>query len=309
MQPLYQRLLLFILLSFGLTQCSQTNQDPSQDVKPTIVATTSIVADIANNLCADFANVTSLMGPGVDPHLYKASHGDVESLSKADVILYNGLHLEGKMSNILNKLKNEKTVLAVSDGIQSESIRSINVEASVHDPHVWFDITLWSQGVKYISQQLQKEFPAHSEMIAKNTFQYLSDMDSVHQLCLKLVDQLPAEKRVLITSHDAFEYFGRSYSFEVKGLQGISTLSESGLKDVTDMVNFIIDRKIKAVFVENSVPQKALRSVIDGCVSKGHTVTVGGEIFSDALGAERTPEGSYIGMIHYNVETIVNALK
>lgn len=309
MQNRFQQLIIILLLSLGLMQCGPTTQTTNEDQKPSIVATTSIVADIAHNLCDDFADVKSLMGPGVDPHLYKASHGDVELLSNADVILYNGLHLEGKMSNVLDKLKAEKSVLAVSDGIPASSIRHINVEASVHDPHVWFDITLWSQGVSYIAQQLQKEFPTHADAIAKNASQYLTAMDSVHQLCKEIVNQLPTEKRVLITSHDAFEYFGRSYQFEVKGLQGISTLSESGLKDVTDMVNFIIDRKIKAVFVENSVPQKALRSVIDGCVSKGHTVTVGGEIFSDALGAERTPEGTYIGMIHYNVETIVNALK
>ena len=134
-------------------------------------------------------------------------------------------------------------------------------------------------------------------------------MDSIHRVCLQLVDTLPRDQRILITSHDAFEYFGRSYNFTVKGLQGISTLSESGLKDVTDMVNFIIENKVKAVFVENSVPQKALRSVIDGCEAKGHKVVVGGELFSDALGAERTPEGTYLGMIQYNVETIVNALK
>lgn len=249
------------------------------------------------------------MGPGVDPHLYKASHGDVDLLSNADVVLYNGLHLEGKMSDILEKLAQEKTVLAVTDGIQPQHVRSINKEANVHDPHIWFDVTTWSEGVKYISEQLKIKYPEHTATIEKNATSYLHQMDSVHQLCLSLVSTLPKEKRVLITSHDAFEYFGRSYDFTVRGLQGISTLSESGLKDVTEMVNYIIDNKVKAVFVENSVPQKALRSVIDGCRSKGHEVVVGGELFSDALGANRTPEGTYLGMIHYNVETIVNALK
>ncbi len=299
-------LILFSIICFSAIRCTNNKVE---NTTPQIVATTSIVADMAVNLCGDFADVTSLMGPGVDPHLFKASHGDVELLSKSDVIIYNGLHLEGKMSDILEKLKSEKSVMAVSDGVPHDQIRSINSKADVHDPHIWFDITTWSKGVKHIAKQLTKKFPVQALIIQNNADEYLRQMDSVHQLCLTLVSTLPREKRILITSHDAFEYFGRSYDFTVKGLQGISTLSESGLKDVTDMVNYIIKHNIKAVFVENSVPQKALRSVIDGCKSKGHEVVVGGELFSDALGAERTPEGSYLGMIHFNIETIVNALK
>lgn len=306
MKTRYILALVTLIFLFG---CTANNTQQTEDNKPTIVATTSIVADMAKNLCADFANVQSLMGPGVDPHLYKASHGDVESLSRADVILYNGLHLEGKMSEILEKLKASKTVIAVSDGVDPSLIRTINEEADVHDPHIWFDISMWSKGVAHVGKQLQEKFPAHKTIIEERTNTYLHQMDSVHQACLQTVESLPVEKRILITSHDAFEYFGRSYHFKVRGLQGISTLSESGLKDVTDMVNFIIDNEIKAVFVENSVPQKALRSVIDGCKSKGHDVTVGGELFSDALGADRTPEGTYLGMIYYNVETVTNALK
>ena len=301
--------ILYTLLFVFAIGCTGTSNDDASNEKPTIVATTSIVADIVKNICSDFANVQSLMGPGVDPHLYKASHGDIELLTKADVVLYNGLHLEGKMSEILEKLKSQKTVLAVSDGIDPSAIRVINKEANVHDPHIWFDINLWSDGIQYVAQQLAAKYPEHKTLIDANTTTYLHAIDSVHQACLQLVATLPVEKRILITSHDAFEYFGQSYNFKVRGLQGISTLSESGLKDVTDMVNFIIDNKIKAVFVENSVPQKALRSVIDGCQSKGHDVTVGGELFSDALGADRTPEGTYLGMIYYNVETVIKGLK
>jgi manganese/zinc/iron transport system substrate-binding protein len=297
-----------VCLSF-LAGCNSNSTQTETDGRPVIVATTSIVADIAMNICSDFATVESLMGPGVDPHLYKASHGDIESLSSADVILYNGLHLEGKMSEILEKLKSSKTVIAVSDGVEPDLIRAINLDADVHDPHIWFDISMWSKGVDYVANELVKKFPNQKENITSNANRYLHKMDSVHQVCLNTVSSLPVEKRILITSHDAFEYFGRSYNFKVRGLQGISTLSESGLKDVTDMVNFIIDNEIKAVFVENSVPQKALRSVIDGCLSKGHEVRVGGELFSDALGANRTPEGTYLGMIYYNVETVTNALK
>ncbi len=292
-----------------ITACNPSGSSDDSSGKPKIVATTSIVADIAQNLCGEFADVSSLMGPGVDPHLYKASHGDVEALSNADVVLYNGLHLEGKMSEILEKLKANKTVIAVSDGIPMDQIRTINKSANVHDPHVWFDIELWTEGVKHVRSMLIKKYPEHKDLINTSASNYIHNMDSIHAVCLEKVAELPVEKRILITSHDAFEYFGRSFNFKVRGLQGISTLSESGLKDVTDMVNFIIDNDIKAVFVENSVPQKALRSVIDGCTSKGHTVIVGGELFSDALGANRTPEGTYLGMIQYNVETVINGLK
>ncbi len=293
------------IFSFG---CNSTSSDSPGNETPLVVATTSIVADIAKNICSDFAEVKSLMGPGVDPHLYKASHGDIELLTNADVVIYNGLHLEGKMSEILEKLKSSKTVIAVSDGVDHTSIRTINEEADVHDPHIWFDVSIWSEGVKHVSESVQTKYPEYKDQIEKNTNTYLRAIDSVNQECTKLVASLAVEKRILITSHDAFEYFGRSYNFKVRGLQGISTLSESGLKDVTDMVNFIIDNKIKAVFVENSVPQKALRSVINGCKAKGHEVTVGGELFSDALGADRTPEGTYLGMLYFNVETVINGL-
>lgn len=300
--------ILAVLFLFIVGCTSTTNDDPAND-KPLVLATTSIVADIATNICTDFADVKSLMGPGVDPHLYKASHGDIELLTNADVVIYNGLHLEGKMSEILEKLKSSKTIIAVSDGVDPSMIRTINEDADVHDPHIWFDISMWSKGVQHVSESLIKKYPEHKSVIEAKTKSYLHEMDSVHKACLVVVEALPVKKRILITSHDAFEYFGRSYNFKVRGLQGISTLSESGLKDVTDMVNFIIDNEIKAVFVENSVPQKALRSVIDGCRSKGHDVEVGGELFSDALGADRTPEGTYLGMIYYNVETVTNGLK
>ena len=296
-------LLVFVLL---ISACTST---PEENTKPEIVVTTSIIADVVRNLTGDQIEVKSLMGPGVDPHLYKASQGDVTLLQNADLIVYNGLHLEGKMSEVLEKLKRSKTVLAVSDGLAEADIRTINADANVHDPHIWFDMTIWRKGVVYISGELGKSFPTMKESIDQNTTQYLHELDSIHALCRAEIETLPMEKRILITSHDAFEYFGKSFNFQVRGLQGISTLSESGLKDVTDMVNFIIDHKIKAVFVENSVPQKALRSVIDGCKAKGHDVTVGGELFSDALGAARTPEGTYLGMIQFNVSTIVNALK
>ncbi|MFT4521630.1 MAG: manganese/zinc/iron transport system substrate-binding protein [Bacteroidia bacterium] len=297
-----------ILIAFLILHSSCADQKQGNN-KPTIVATTSIIADVVRNLGGDSVNVVSLMGPGVDPHLYKASSGDVTLLRDGNLVVYNGLHLEGKMSEILEKLSKTNAVVALSDGMDAKAFRVINLEAHVYDPHVWFDPIIWAQGVKHLSVTMQKEFPQFKSYIAINEQRYLAEIDSVHTVCMNLVASLPIEKRILITSHDAFSYFGQRYNFEVRGLQGISTLSESGLKDVTDMVNYIINNKVKAVFIENSVPQKALKSVLEGCQEKGNEVRIGGELFSDALGADRTPEGTYLGMLHYNVSTVVSALK
>ena len=302
----FRHLVFLFIIAFGISGCSSSSQQTSD--KPIVVATTSIIADVLTNICGESAEIQSIMGPGVDPHLYKASHKDIEKLTTADVIVYNGLHLEGKMSDVLERLAKKKTVLAFSDGVKPTDLRAINADADVYDPHIWFDPTIWKQGIMYLAEELGSKYPNLKEAIDKNTTDYIAALDSIDSLCMELAQSLEQDKRVIITSHDAFMYFGNHYGFEVKGLQGISTLSESGLKDVTNMVNYIIDRKVAAVFVENSVPQKALRSVIDGCNVKGHTVEIGGELFSDALGAERTPEGTYTGMLQYNMETVVKAL-
>ncbi|MBI1307248.1 MAG: manganese transporter [Bacteroidetes bacterium] len=287
--------------------CSSPENRESQ--KPTITATTSIIADVVRNITGDKVNVISIMGAGVDPHLYKASQGDVQLLQEANMVIYNGLHLEGKMSEVLEKLSHGKTVVAVSDGIDKKFVRTINSDANVYDPHIWFDMKIWREGVQYISGEIQSKFPEIATEVDSCTRNYLHQIDSVQTACEQLIAELDTQKRILITSHDAFEYFGRRFGFTVRGLQGISTLSESGLKDVTDMVNYIITNKVKSVFVENSVPQKALRSVIDGCNAKGWDVKVGGELFSDALGANGTAEGTYLGMVEFNVRTIVKGLK
>ncbi|MCB9262959.1 MAG: zinc ABC transporter substrate-binding protein [Flavobacteriales bacterium] len=301
---------IYVALSiFALIFSGCKNQTEEKEQKINVLATTNIVADVVKNLCGDFMEVNSLMGPGVDPHLYKASHGDIKKLDEADVIIFNGLHLEGKMTEMLENFQKKGRAIAVSDGLETKNIRTINEQANVHDPHIWFDMKLWADGVKYVAEQLKSKFPQFAPKIDSNASHYLLEIDSVYTHCQSLIEGVAQQNRILITSHDAFEYFGRSFNFEVKGLQGISTISESGLKDVQDMINYIIQHQIKAIFVENSVPQKALLSVIESCTQKGHKVIIGGELFSDALGAERTPEGTYLGMVKYNVETIVKALK
>jgi manganese/zinc/iron transport system substrate-binding protein len=299
--------LAIVVVSLLTIRCTNTTSEGEKKIK--ITTTTSILADVVRNMVGDDVEVISLMGAGVDPHLYKASHGDINRLSSADVIVYNGLHLEGKMTDVFKKMGKKHKMIAFTEKLDKSQVLAIDKEAEVYDPHIWFSLSRWQECIKQTSIQLIDYLPERKDSIEINTKKYLTSLDSLDQWVRTRIAEVPEENRVLITSHDAFQYFGQEYGIRVKGLQGISTLAESGLRDVTEMVNFIIDDKVKAIFVENSVPQKALLSVQAGCKSKGHTVSIGGELFSDALGADRTPEGSYLGMIKYNVNTIVNALK
>jgi manganese/zinc/iron transport system substrate-binding protein len=295
-----------LLLLGLLPQCSTKHQDAG---KIKITTTTSILRDVVQNLVGEDVEVISLMGAGVDPHLYKASHGDISRLSSADVIVYNGLHLEGKMTEVFKKMAKKHKLIAFADGLDKKDVLAIQSSANVYDPHLWFSVTKWISCIEYASDQLKVLLPELKDSIEQNSQEYISSLNELNTWIHEQINAIPEQNRILITSHDAFQYFGREYGIRVKGLQGISTLAESGLRDVTEMVNFIIEDKVKAVFVENSVPKKALLSVQEGCLSKGHKVAIGGELFSDALGAERTPEGTYIGMLRYNVNTVVKALK
>jgi manganese/zinc/iron transport system substrate-binding protein len=297
---------IFILSIFFIGSCGP--ERPDND-KIKVVTTTSILSDICMNILPNHFQVEGLMGPGVDPHLYKASQGDITKVSAADVVVCNGLHLEGKMASVLSKLAEQKQVLVFADGIDVKKLRVVDENSGLQDPHVWFDLSLSYAATAHLIKSFERLYPQFKDSISVRGNLYLQKMKALETWSHQMFDSLPQEHKILITSHDAFGYFGQAYNFEVRGLQGISTLSESGLKDLTDMVNFIIDRKVKAVFVENSVPQKALKSVLEGCKNKGHEVEIGGELFSDALGQARTPEGTYLGMIKYNMNTINSALR
>lgn len=299
--------ILLILLLAILASCIKDSKEASGKLK--IVTTTGMIADAVKKIVKDSATVDALMGPGVDPHLYKATYGDVNKLTEADIIFYNGLHLEGKLQEIFKKLARTKTVIAVTDKIEKQTLSKIEGSSDSYDPHIWFDAKKWQQCVSYISQVLQKADPAHASYYQQNTTAYLSALDSLHQYTIQKMEEIPRTQRMLITAHDAFGYFGMAYGIEVKGLQGISTLSEFGLKDVSDLVHLIVSRKIKAVFVESSVPQKSIEAVVEGCKARGHQVRIGGNLYSDAMGASGTPEENYIGMFRSNVHTIVKALK
>lgn len=288
--------------------CSSKESTKKSD-KLLIVTTTGMIKDAVQHVAGDRAEVISLMGAGVDPHLYKATQGDVQKLTTADIVFYNGLHLEGKMGEVLEKLSHTKPVVAVASEIPEGNLRAVPGFQGTHDPHIWFDVKLWENSVRAVEKTLSKEDAANSATYQSNAAKYITLLDSLHEAVKIKVAEVPQQQRVLITAHDAFGYFGDAYNIEVRGLQGISTMSEFGVKDVTELVNFIIERKIKAIFVETSVSQKSIQAVVEGCNEKGWNVKIGGSLYSDAMGNEGTPEGSYVGMVNANVKTIVDALK
>ena len=277
--------------------------------KPLIVVTTSLLADAVRNIVQDSARVQSLMGAGVDPHLYKASLGDLEKLMQADYIFYQGLHLEGKLAEVLEKLSRTKKVMALADEIPEQMVRKVDKKGNVPDPHIWFNVQIWKEVVLTACEKLSVQMPGSAAYFKSNTAAYIKRLDSLDRYVATEILKIPENRRALITSHDAFNYFGAEYHIEVKGLQGISTLSEFGLRDVSDLVKMIIERDIQAVFVETSVSSKSLNAVVAGVRERGKEVRIGGTLYTDALGEPGSNEGTYIGMMEYNVNTIVKALR
>ncbi len=295
-----------LLLLIGCGDKKKSSSENGKKIR--IVATIGMIGDVAANVGGEHVAVRSLMGPGVDPHTYKASEGDVSRLMGADLILYNGLHLEGKMAEVLEKLSSTRRTVAVAEVIpQSSRLESVQYEG-LPDPHVWFDVMLWKQVVGQIELVLIQMDSINAATYSENADIYRVKLDSLHQEVLSIAHQLPANERVLVTAHDAFSYFGRAYGFEVKGLQGISTATEAGTGDVQELVSFIVERKIPAIFVESSLPVRTLEAVQAAVRAKGYDVAIGGELYSDAMGSAGTPDGSYIGMVLHNIRTIVNGL-
>ena len=274
-----------------------------------IVATTNIIADTARRIAGDDARVTGLMGPGVDPHLYKASEGDVRRLAEADLVLYNGLHLEGKMGDILVKMASRRPVVAVAGSIPEASLLEPPQLAGLYDPHVWFDVSLWATSLDVIAEELARLDPEHAEGYRRRAAEYAAELEALDAWVAEQVATIPEEHRILITAHDAFGYFGRRYGIRVVGIQGISTLAEAGLEDVERVVDLVVESGVPAIFVESSVSPRTVQAVQAAAAARGRPVEIGGQLFSDALGAEGTPEGTYAGMVRHNVETIAEALR
>jgi manganese/zinc/iron transport system substrate-binding protein len=273
-----------------------------------VVATVGMIADVARQVGGDRASVTGLMGEGVDPHLYKASPGDVRAMSDADVILYNGLHLEGRMADVIVKMASRQMVVQVTDSIDESLLREPPEFAGHFDPHVWFDVSLWARAADRIREALIAKDPAGREEYTRAAAAYAGVLAELHEYAKASIASIPAEQRVLVTAHDAFGYFGAAYGIEVMAIQGISTDSEASLLDINALVDTLVARRVPAVFVESSVPRKAIDALVEGCRGRGHEVRIGGELFSDAMGAAGTLEGTYVGMVLHNVNTVTRTL-
>lgn len=271
-----------------------------------IVCTTGMVADLVKNIAGERAEVTHLMGAGVDPHLYKSSPGDIAKLSSADMVFYSGLHLEGKMTELFEQLAKTKPVVAVANKIEHDQLLA---DGDLHDPHVWFDVKLWEAASRQVAEGLAAFDPQQAAAYVDRHVKLVVELRKLDEFCKTELEKIPAERRVLVTAHDAFRYFGKAYNIEVRGIQGVSTDSEAGVKQINELVNFLVQRKIKAIFVETSVSEQNVKSLLEGCRAQNHDVVIGGELFSDAMGEDGTPEGTYAGMIRHNVNTIVKALQ
>ena len=315
MQPVVRKLIagaVSIILGFALTACASA---PIVKVdialrQINVVTTVGMITDIVRNVGGERVAVRGLMGPGVDPHLYKPSAGDAIRLGNADIIFYGGLHLEGRMAELFEKIElTGKPAVAVSRDIDPKRLRQPPEFEGKYDPHIWFDVSLWQSATRTVAAALTSLDPNSAALYAANASAYLAKLETLDQYARSQIATIPAAQRVMITAHDAFGYFGQAYGMEVRGLQGISTASEISAADVQGLTEFITSRKIKALFVESSVPESTVRAVQEAVRSRGHEVVIGGELFSDAMGAEGTPEGTYIGMVTFNVDTIVSALR
>lgn len=292
----------FFLLLIVLAGCGRGADDP----RPMVLVTTNILADAVRIVAEDDLRVEALMGAGTDPHLYKARFSDIRRLEDADLVLFNGLHLEGKLSEILDQMP--ERAVAVADVIPAERLLQVGDQAGAVDPHIWFDVSIWAQVVRGVGETLADFDPPHAGQYRSRAAEYADGLDSLHAEVARALATIPADRRTLITAHDAFGYFGRAYGIDVRGLQGISTVSEYGVNDVSALVTFVVERKIPAVFIESGIPPRSVESIIAGSRQRGHDVHEGGLLYSDSLGGEGEPGATYVGMVRYNTETIVKAL-
>ncbi len=302
---------LILVLSLALGGCG-TDVAESGDVadRPiNVVTTTGMIADAVKNVGGDRVDVTGLMGPGVDPHLYRPTASDVSALDEADIIFYNGLELEGRMTDIFVRLAASKPTVAITESLPEDRLQEPPAFQGKYDPHVWFDVDLWSLTIETIREALAELDPASADLYQTNAERYVAELQELDGYVQEQINTIPEVGRILITAHDAFGYFGLRYGVEVIGLQGTSTAAEAGAADVQNLSRLIVEREVKAIFVESSVPRATIEAVQLAVQSGGHEVAIGGQLFSDAMGAAGTPEGTYIGMVRHNVDTVVGALR
>ena len=305
----WQSSLLIALLILSGCSSSTTEKKPTEafaDTPLQIVTTVGMIADMVREVGGKSVTVTQLMGPGVDPHLYKPNRDDIQSILDSDLVFFAGHHLEGKMTATLEKLSNQKTVIALAECLDESLL--IRDEQSQVDPHLWMDISIWSGILDPIAKELAKLMPQQADTFDKNVVRLKEQLGELHRYGQKAIGSIPKGQRILITSHDAFRYFGRAYNIEVEGIQGLSTESEAGLQRINELVDMLSNRKVQAIFIESSVPQKNVDSLIEGSKAGGHQVSIGGELYSDAMGEPESPEGTYLGMMAHNLSTVTRAL-
>jgi len=281
---------------------------PSAGTRLKVLATVGMVADVVRQIGGDDVEVVQLMGSGVDPHLYKATRDDVRQIMTADLIFTSGLMLEGRLEDTFNKISQSRPLFAMTSRLPKEMLLS-QPEAEAHpDPHVWMDVAAWANCLDVLVEGLSQTIPEHADVFRSRADTYRQTLVALHEYGLTSMASIPEERRVLVTSHDAFSYFGRAYGLEVIGVQGLSTESEAGLQRINELVDLLVSRKVAAVFVESSVPQKNMLALIDGAKSRGHDVKIGGELYSDAMGPRDSYEGTYVGMLDHNFTTVARAL-
>jgi manganese/zinc/iron transport system substrate-binding protein len=303
--------LLAALLLALLAACGSNDTDGADAGEQTIqvVATTGMIADVVRNVGAEQVDIYQMMGPGVDPHLYKATAQDTSELEDADIIFYNGLELEGRLTDLLERLASQKPTIPVAAAVPEDRLREPPEFKGKFDPHIWFDVQLWIFTIDEVRDALAELDPEHAGDFAMRADEYRVQLEELDAYAAEQFETIPPDARVLVTAHDAFGYMGVRYGLDVRGLQGISTASEASAGDVQDLAQFIVDSNVQAIFIESSVPQATIEAVLEAVRAKGGEVSIGGQLFSDAMGDEGTEEGTYDGMVRHNVDTIVQALR
>lgn len=279
-----------------------------QKSRPYVLCTTSIIADTVKNICKDRIDVICLMGPGIDPHLYKPVESNLLQIAQANIIFYNGLHLEAKMADLFEHLAQTHTTIAISKDIARTDVITVNDFEQIYDPHIWFDMQLWSCAVQTICASLIEKFPEYELFFIENTEQYLIELKNTSDYIEQILAQIPTERRILITGHDAFSYFARCHNFQVMGLQGMSTESCPGIYDINQIANYICQHNIPAIFIESCIPIKNCLALQQAAASCNHTVTIGGQLYADALGDATSSGNTYLNMLLANAQTIAAAL-
>jgi manganese/zinc/iron transport system substrate-binding protein len=275
----------------------------------TIVCTTSILADAVRIIGGSDVKVIQLMGPGIDPHLYRPREGDVHRIMEADLVIYHGLHLEGRLATLFEQMNRYVPTYAVSDAVPIDLLRIVDPTGPHYDPHIWHAVPLWMRVIEGIAQQCAQYDPVHADVYMHRAQRYIQVLLELHQWIVAIIAEIPEAQRILITAHDAFGYFGVTYGVQVVALQGISTESDIAIHDVIKLVEYIVQKQVPALFVETAIPHRTLQAVIDAVTMQGHTITLGGELYADALGDLDSGADTYIRMLRHNVSVIYDALK